>query len=96
MEERDSIKLEALHIDGEANYWWFHGMNTLGHDQVVTYEEFTKILAERFDWRDIDITFHDLKHIRQVGTPESYILEFQKVAVMVTDILEARMILLLT
>ena len=48
-------------------------MNTLGHDQVVTYEEFTRILAERFDQRYPDIYFHDLEHIRQVGTPESYI-----------------------
>ena len=61
-------------------------MNTLGHDQVVTYEEFTQILAERFDRKDHDISFHELAHIRQVGTPKSYISEFQKVAVMVTDI----------
>ena len=32
MEERDSIKLEALHLDGDSIDWWFHGMNTLGHD----------------------------------------------------------------
>ena len=41
MAKRASIKLEALHIDGEDNDLWFHGMNTLGHDQVFTYEEFT-------------------------------------------------------
>ena len=60
MEERDSIKLVALHIDGESNDWWFHGMKTLGHDQVVTYEEFTQRLEERFDWRDTGIYFREL------------------------------------
>ena len=43
--ERDAIKLESLHIDGEAIEWWFHGMKTLGHDQVVTYEQFTRKLT---------------------------------------------------
>ena len=38
MAKRDAIKLEALHLDGEDNDWWFHGMKTLGDDQVVTYE----------------------------------------------------------
>ena len=42
MEERDAIKLEAIHLDGESIEWWFHGMKTLGHDQVITYEEFTR------------------------------------------------------
>ena len=41
MEERDAIMLESLHIDGEANDWWFLGMNTSGHDELVTYEEFS-------------------------------------------------------
>ena len=75
---------------------WFHGMKTLGHDQVVTYKEFTRKLTERFDRRDPDISFRDLAHIRQVGTPEAYISELQKVAVMVTDISESRLILLFT
>ena len=96
MAERDAIKLAALHIDGEAIDWWFHGMKTLGHDQVVTYEEFTKKLTKRFDRRDPDISFRDLAHIRQVGTLEAYISEFQNVVVMVTNISESRLILLFT
>ena len=96
MAERDDIKLEALHIYGEAINWWFPAMNTLVHDQVVTYEECTLILAKRFDGRDTDISFHELAHIRQVGTPESYTKEFEKVAVMVSDISEARPLLLFT
>ena len=68
-------------------------MKTLGHDQVVTYEDFTIKLTERFDRRDPDISFRDFTHIRQVGTPEAYVSEFQKVAIMVTDILESGLIL---
>ena len=69
--ERDAIKLESLHIYGEDIYWWFHVIKTLGHDQVVTYEEFTRKLTEIFDRRDPDISFRDLAHIRQVGTLEA-------------------------
>ena len=69
MAERGAIKLVPLHLDGEAIDWWFHGMKTLGHDQVLTYEEFTRKLTERFDRRDLDISFWFLAHIRQVGTP---------------------------
>ena len=42
MAERDAIKMDTLHLYGEANDQWFHGMSTLGHDQVTTYENFTK------------------------------------------------------
>ena len=49
MTERDSIKMESLYLDGEANDWWFHGMKNfqlvVSWHQVVTYEEFTR------DWQ---------------------------------------------
>ena len=94
MAESDAIKLESIHLDGDAIDWWFHGMKTLDHDQVVTYEEFTRKLSKRFDRRDHDISFRYLSHNREVGTPKEYISEFQKVVVMVTEISEARPILL--
>ena len=96
MVERDAIKFESIHLDEDSIDWWFHRMKTLGHDQVVTYEEFTRKLTKRFDRRDPNISFWDLAHIRQVVTLEAYISEFQKVAVMVTNILESRLILLFT
>ena len=34
MVEEDALKMAILHIEGEANRWWFHGINTLGHDQI--------------------------------------------------------------
>ena len=73
MAEKDAIKLAALHLDVESNDRWFHGMKNLGHDQVVTYEEFTWRWEERFDRRDLDISFHELDHIRQVEITEVYI-----------------------
>ena len=32
--ERISINMDMLHLDGEANDWWFHGMKALGNAQV--------------------------------------------------------------
>ena len=64
MAERDAIKFSALNLYQESIYWWFHGIKTLGHDQVVTYKEFTRKLTEIFDRRNPDISFWDLAHIR--------------------------------
>ena len=94
MVERDSIEIATLHLDGEANDWWFHVMKTLGHDQVTTYEEFTRRLAERFERKDPEITFREHAHVKQTETLEAYISEFLKFAVMVTNISKARLILL--
>ena len=48
MVEEDALKMAILHIEGESNDWWFHGINTLGHDQISSYEEFPNALVERF------------------------------------------------
>ena len=76
MTERDVIKLATLHLDGEANDWWFHGIKTIGHDQVTTYEEFTRRLIEIFERRDPGISFRELAHVKQNRTPEAYVSEF--------------------
>ena len=34
MVEEDALKMDILHLEGESNDWWFHGINTLGHDQI--------------------------------------------------------------
>jgi hypothetical protein len=41
MEEEKAIKFATLHLNGKAHDWWFHGMNTLGHENVTSYIEFT-------------------------------------------------------
>ena len=32
MVEEDALKMAILHLQGDANEWWFQGMKTLGHD----------------------------------------------------------------
>jgi hypothetical protein len=51
---------------------------------------------DRFDRRDPEIHFRDLTWLRQTGTVEAFISEFQRVAVAVTDISEPRLIMLFT
>lgn len=40
MTETEAIKMDTLHLEGEAHDWWFHGLYTLGHANVTSYEEF--------------------------------------------------------
>jgi hypothetical protein len=94
MTETDAIKLATLHLDGEAHEWWYHGLVTLGHARVISYLDFTQRLIERFDRKDPELHFRELAQLKQTGIPEAYISEFQRVVVMVTDILEARLVML--
>ena len=38
--EMEAIKIAALHLEGEAHEWWFHGLSTLGHASVTSYADF--------------------------------------------------------
>ena len=60
MVEEDALKMAILHLEGEANDWWFHGLQTLGHDQISSYEEFAKALLERFDKKYPKLPFKEL------------------------------------
>ena len=40
-----------LHLEGEANYWWF---DRLKYARVTVYVEFTQILVKRFDRRKLE------------------------------------------
>ena len=64
MLEAEAIKVETLHLDGEAQGWWSHGMVTLGHSTVTTYAEFTRRLMERFDQRDPEQHFVELMRLK--------------------------------
>ena len=46
--EEDVLKMTILHLEGEAIYWWFHSLRTLGHDHILSYEGFSNALMERF------------------------------------------------
>ena len=60
MVEEDALRMAILHLEGEANDWWFHGLKTLGHDHISSYEEFSKALVERFDRKDPKLPFKEL------------------------------------
>ena len=90
MLETEAIKVATLHLDGEAQDWWFHGMVTLGHSTVMTYAEFTRRLMERFDRRDLENNFVELTRLKQKGSPKTYIADFLRVFVMVPDLSTAR------
>jgi hypothetical protein len=94
MTEVEAIKLATLHLDGEAHEWWYHGLVTLGHSSITLYLDFTQRIIERFDRKDLEIHFRELAQFKQTGSPEAFISEFQRLAVMVMDILEARLVML--
>jgi hypothetical protein len=96
MTETEAISFATLHLEGEAHEWWYHGLVTLGHSCITSYREFTDRLMDRFDRKDPEIHFKDLAQLRQTGTTEVLITEFQRVAMAVTDILEPRLIMLFT
>jgi hypothetical protein len=96
MTETEAISFATLHLEGEAHEWWYHGLVTLGHSRTTSYREFTDRLMDRFDRKDPEIHFRDLAQLRQTGTAEAFITEFQRVVVAVTDISEPRLIMLFT
>ena len=49
---------------------------------------------ERFDKRDTEIHFREFAQLKQTGSAEAFISEFQRVAVMVTDVFESRLVML--
>jgi hypothetical protein len=76
MAETDAIKLATLHLEGEAQDWWYHRMSTLGHAHIVTYAEFIGRLVQRFDRRDPELSFRDLAQLKQTGSAEAFISDF--------------------
>ena len=74
----DTLKMAILHIEVEANYWWFHGIRTLGNDHILSYEGFSNALMEIFERKYLKLPFKELAQLKQVGTPEAYMLEFEK------------------
>jgi hypothetical protein len=88
MTELEAISFATLHLEGEAHEWWYHALVTLGHSHITSYLEFTERLMERFDRRDPELQFRDLTQLRQTGSVEAFITEFERKAVAVSDISE--------
>jgi hypothetical protein len=94
MREMEAIKFATMYLDRKAHDWWYHGLTTLGHSQIVAYTKFTQKLIDRFDQGDPELHFWELTQLRQTGAPEVYIEEFQRLAVMVQDISQTRLMML--
>jgi hypothetical protein len=96
MTELEAISFATLHLDWEAHECWYHGSVTLGHSRINSYLEFTERLMERFDRRDPELHFKDLTQLRQTGSVEAFIIEFQQKAMAISDISEHRFVMLFT
>jgi len=51
---------------------------------------------DKFNKKDLEIHFKELAQLRQTSTPDAYVTDFQRMAVMVTDISQQRLVLLFT
>lgn len=80
MSEEDAIKFTTLHLDEAAHEWWYHGLVTLGHSSIVTYNEFTNKLIERFDTKDPEVKFCELAQLKQQGSLDTYIVDFSEIS----------------
>ena len=78
--------MDILHLDRDANEWWFHGLKNLGHYQVKIYGQFVDRVLERFEKKDPELSFKELTQLKWVGTPIEYMLEFQRLLVKVDDV----------
>ena len=96
MVEEDALKMTILCLEGKAIDWWFHGIRNLVHDHILSYECFSNVLMEIFERKDPELPFKELAQLKQVGTPKAYMLEFEKLSIMVSDVSMARLVLLFT
>jgi hypothetical protein len=94
MEEGKAIQFATLYLMGKAHEWWFYGMTTLGHGRITSYQDSTQRLIDRFDREDPDHHSMELTKIKQTGSAETFIEEFQKVSVMVPDVSESKLLMM--
>ena len=52
MPQEEAIKYVSINLEVPMHEWWYDGMVTFGHNQITSYEKFTKRLIERFDTKD--------------------------------------------
>ena len=92
----EAIKFATMFLDGKAHDWWYHGLTTLNHNQIVSYTKFTQRLIDRFDLGDPELHFWELTQLKKIGMAEAYIDEFHSLAVMVKDMSPTRLMMLFT
>lgn len=64
MRETNVIQFSTLHMEGEIQEWWHHGLITLGHIHITSYTKFTLRLIKRFERKDLELHFRELAHLR--------------------------------
>ena len=64
MPKEDAIRFSTLHLEGAAHELWYHGLVTLGHNLITTYEDFTNRVIERFDVKDLEVSFYELAQLK--------------------------------
>ena len=96
MVEEDALKMAIFHLEAEASDWWFHGLRKLGHDNILSYDGFSNALMEIFERKDPEIPFKELAQLKQVGTSEAYMLEFENISVIYYNLYMARLVLFFT
>ena len=96
MVEEDALKMSILHLEVEDSDWWFHGIITLGHYHILSYKGFSHALMDIFERKYPELPFKELAQLKQVGTPEAYMLEFEKLSVMVSNVSMSSLVLFFT
>ena len=61
---------------------------TLGHNTITSYPDFTQSLIERFDRKDPKVHFRELAQLKQTGSADAFISEFQRIRVHDKDVHE--------
>jgi hypothetical protein len=96
MREMDAIKFVTMYLEGKSHDWWYHGLTTLGHNQIMAYTEFTQRLIDSFDQQNPELQFRKLTQPKQTRSLEVYIEEFRRIAIMVQDVSQSRLMMLFT
>lgn len=88
--KEDAIQFATIYLEEAAYDWWHHGLTTQGHEEIITFDEFSQRVLDRFEKKDEEEYFRELATLQQTTTVEAYIEEFQKISVMVTNISDKR------
>jgi hypothetical protein len=49
MREMEATKFSTMYLYVKAHDWWYQRLTTLGHNQIVSYIEFTQRPIDIFD-----------------------------------------------
>lgn len=59
-----------------------------GYSLITIFDEFTRILANRFDQKKEDDYFHDMKALRKLGSMDEFITKLQRLVIITHHFLE--------